>query len=127
MFSLKPKEGGSAMPTPSAAASGNLPMKIALVVCIVAIAAVGYSGYSTRVALEEKIAALEKAERDRPLDCVAADHDQRDSPRIEFGRVGSKRLLAGMLAPGNKLVSRKSGFLSVEMSPVTRYKYNAAP
>jgi hypothetical protein len=61
MFSLKPKEGGSAMATPAAPATGNLLMKIALVACIVAIAAVGYSGYSTRVALEEKIASLEKA------------------------------------------------------------------
>ena len=61
MFSLKPKEGGSAVATPPPDATGNLLMKIALVVCIVAIAAVGYSGYSTRLALEEKIATLETA------------------------------------------------------------------
>ena len=61
MFSLKPKEGGSAVVTPPPDSTGNLLMKIALVVCIVAIAAVGYSGYSTRVALEEKIATLETA------------------------------------------------------------------
>jgi len=37
-------------------------MKIALGICIAAIALVGYSGYSGRVALEEKIAALEHAD-----------------------------------------------------------------
>jgi chromosome segregation ATPase len=59
MFSLKPKEGGGA-PVPPASQEGSLMMKIALAVCIVAIAAVGYSGYSTRVALEEKVAVLEQ-------------------------------------------------------------------
>ena len=36
-------------------------MKIALAACIVAILGVGYSGYSTRIALEEKLASLEAA------------------------------------------------------------------
>lgn len=60
MFSLRPKEGGG---TPAAPApqEGSAIMKIALVVCIIAIAGVGYSGYSTRIALEEKITALEQA------------------------------------------------------------------
>src|SRR5262245_32315542 len=60
MFSLKPKAGGGPVQAPPAAETGSLIMKIALVVCIVLIAVVGYSGYSTRTALEEKIAALEK-------------------------------------------------------------------
>jgi chromosome segregation ATPase len=60
MFSLKPKEGGGAAVPPPAATGNDSIMKIALAVCIVAIALVGYSGYSTRVALEEKITALEK-------------------------------------------------------------------
>lgn len=36
-------------------------MKIALAACIVAILGVGYSGYSTRIALEEKLASIEAA------------------------------------------------------------------
>jgi chromosome segregation ATPase len=60
MFSLKPKEGGGTTvpPTPH---QGSPIMKIALGVCIAAIAALSYGGYSTRVALEDKIASLEKA------------------------------------------------------------------
>jgi len=76
MFILKPKEGGSAAVTPPPAATGNdLLMKIALVVCIVAIAAVGYSGYSTRLALEEKIAALESAHEKDVTDLQKASTD----------------------------------------------------
>jgi chromosome segregation ATPase len=60
MFSLKPKEGGGIVvpPTPQ---QGSPIMKIALGVCIAAIAVVGYASYSTKVALEDKIAMLEKA------------------------------------------------------------------
>ena len=60
MFSLKPKEGGGTV-VPPAPQQGSPIMKIALGICIAAIALVGYSGYSTRTALEEKIATLEHA------------------------------------------------------------------
>jgi hypothetical protein len=57
MFSLKPKEGGSAIP-PVPPRQGNW-MKAALALCLILIAGVGYSSYATRVALEERIAVLE--------------------------------------------------------------------
>jgi hypothetical protein len=57
MFSLKPKEGGSAIP-PAPPRQGNW-MKAALALCLILIAGVGYSSYATRVALEERIAVLE--------------------------------------------------------------------
>jgi len=60
MFSLKPKEGGGAY-VPPASQPGSSIMKIALGACILAIAIVGYSGYSTRVALQDKINSLEQA------------------------------------------------------------------
>jgi chromosome segregation ATPase len=57
MFSLKPKEGGSTgtKPTPQ---NSNLIIG-GLIVCILLIAGVGYSGYDTRVALQERVTALE--------------------------------------------------------------------
>ena len=65
MFSLKPKEGGSGnvMPPPPQQAPW---MKIALVVCLVAIAAVGYSGYSGKQELSDRIVVLE-AEHQKKL------------------------------------------------------------
>jgi chromosome segregation ATPase len=65
MFSLKPKEGGGAVvpPTPQTPTSqqGTSMTKIALGICGVAILGLGYNGYSTRVALEERISSLEQA------------------------------------------------------------------
>jgi chromosome segregation ATPase len=57
MFSLKPKEGGSAAaPAPP---PGNRGLIGALVVCILLIATVAYSGYNTRLVLEQRITSLE--------------------------------------------------------------------
>jgi chromosome segregation ATPase len=60
MFSLKPKEGGSANPPapPRQTNQGNW-MKVAIAVCVALIAGVGYSSYTTRLALEERITTLE--------------------------------------------------------------------
>ncbi len=59
MFSLKPKQGGSAIPpAPPNQGQGNW-IIVALVVCLVLIAGVGYSAYSTRATLEERITVLE--------------------------------------------------------------------
>jgi len=61
MFSLKPKEGGGTVTPPPIPQQGSSIMKFALIACGIAILGVGYSGYSTRVALEEKINTLEQA------------------------------------------------------------------
>jgi septal ring factor EnvC (AmiA/AmiB activator) len=60
MSSLRPKEGGSftAPPPPSPRPSSLIP--IVLTVVIIAIAAVAYAEYSTKTALEAKIASLEE-------------------------------------------------------------------
>jgi chromosome segregation ATPase len=50
-------------------------MKIALGICIAAIALVGYGGYSTRVALEEKIASLEKSSQKADGDITRLQKD----------------------------------------------------
>jgi chromosome segregation ATPase len=59
-FSLKPKEGGSATVPPAAPRQNNTPLLVAIAVCLVLIAGVGYSSYSTRTALEQRIASLEQ-------------------------------------------------------------------
>src|SRR5215475_3634434 len=61
MFSLKPKEGGATYQPPTASPQGNLIMKIAIGVCVLAILAVGYVGYSNNIALQQKIASVEDA------------------------------------------------------------------
>jgi chromosome segregation ATPase len=58
MFSLKPKEGGAAGAPPVPPKSNSMLIG-ALVVCVLLIATVGYSGYNTRLELEERITALE--------------------------------------------------------------------
>src|SRR5687767_4669130 len=57
MLSLKPKQGGTAAPPPPQ--GNNVFLKVALVLCLLLIAGVGYSSYSTRLALEARIAMLQ--------------------------------------------------------------------
>ena len=57
MFSLKPKEGGSQPPVSPQRQLTWIP--VVLVIAVLAIAGVAYSQYSTRVALETRIATLE--------------------------------------------------------------------
>src|SRR5581483_12441485 len=60
MFSLKAKEGGGTV-LPPAPPQGSSMTKLALGICGVAILGLGYNSYSTRVDLEDKIAALQQA------------------------------------------------------------------
>jgi hypothetical protein len=73
MFSLKPKEGGGAYVPPPTAQPGSSLMKIVLAVCIAAIAVVGFAGYSSKSALEQKIAALDHDHQ------TAVDKIQKDN------------------------------------------------
>ncbi len=57
MFSLRPKEGGAG--SGPAKPQSNTGMTVALIVCLLLIAGVGYSSYSTRITLEERISFLE--------------------------------------------------------------------
>jgi len=59
-FSLKPKEGGASGAPPSQPRQNNSLLLVALAVCVVLIAGVGYSSYSSRTALEQRIATLEQ-------------------------------------------------------------------
>src|SRR5262245_6838725 len=59
-FSLKPKEGGSSSMPPSQPRQSNSLLLVAIAVCLVLIAGVGYSSYSTRTVLEQRIATLEQ-------------------------------------------------------------------
>jgi peptidoglycan hydrolase CwlO-like protein len=59
-FSLKPKEGGSAGVPPVPPRQSNTLLMVAIAVCLVLIAGVGYSSYSARTALEQRIASLEQ-------------------------------------------------------------------
>jgi chromosome segregation ATPase len=61
MFSLKAKEGGGTVVPPSAPPQGSSMTKIALGICGVAILGLGYNSYSTKVELEDRIAALQQA------------------------------------------------------------------
>ncbi len=99
MFSLKPKEGGSTY-QPPAPQQGNLIMKIALGVCALAILAVGYAGYSNNVALQEKIAALEKA-------------NQQSVAKLEKD--------ATAMAADLQLVGKKLGVTSQELDAARKY------
>ena len=64
-FSLKPKEGGSASVPPAPPRQNNTPLLVAIAVCLVLIAGIGYSSYSTRTALEQRIASLEQELNDQ--------------------------------------------------------------
>jgi chromosome segregation ATPase len=59
-FSLKPKEGGSPGAPPAPPRQSSTPLLVAIAVCLLLIAGVGYSSYSTRTALEQRIATLEQ-------------------------------------------------------------------
>lgn len=77
MFSLKPKQGGSAIPPapPSQGHQGSW-MKLAIVVCLILIAGVGYSSYTMRTTLEERITTLEsqlKSQLDDQIKSVRKD------------------------------------------------------
>ncbi len=67
MFSLKPKVGGSSAPPPPPAPNTNL-LKGGIALCLILIAGMGYNSYATRVALEERIAGLEKQIADQLAD-----------------------------------------------------------
>lgn len=71
MFSLKPKEGGPSAPPPPPPPN-NLALKIGIGVCLVLIAGLAYSSYSSRTALEERIAGLEQQISDQADDMKAA-------------------------------------------------------
>jgi chromosome segregation ATPase len=64
-FSLKPKEGGSASVPPSAPNQNNRLLLVAFAVCLILIGGVGYSAYSTRNNLEQRIATLEQELNDQ--------------------------------------------------------------
>ena len=64
-FSLKPKEGGSASVPPAPPRQNNTPLLVAIAVCLVLIAGIGYSSYSTRTALEQRIAILAQVLNDQ--------------------------------------------------------------
>src|SRR5947208_16644047 len=57
MFSLKPKEGGATLPPPTPPA---MLWRLGTVLCLILILGVGYSLYSTRAGLEQRIAGLEE-------------------------------------------------------------------
>ena len=59
-FSLKPKEGGTASVPPAPPRQSNTLLFVAIAVCLVLIAGIGYSSYSSRTILEQRIASLEK-------------------------------------------------------------------
>lgn len=58
MYSLKPKEGGAAN-TPQPPRQSNTIFIVGIVLCLLLIAGVGYSSYTTRTALEQRISSLE--------------------------------------------------------------------
>jgi chromosome segregation ATPase len=62
---LKPKGGGSASVPPAPPRQNNTPLLVAIAVCLVLIAGIGYSSYSTRTALEQRIASLEQELNDQ--------------------------------------------------------------
>jgi len=78
-------------------------MKIALAVCIVAIVAVGYTGYSTRVALEDKISSLEHA------------NEKSD------GNITQLRKDATALASDIEVVSKKLGVTASDLVASRKY------
>src|SRR5690348_14793246 len=63
MFSLKPKEGGASAPPPPPPSTNLLKGGIAL--SLLLILGLGYNAYSTRMALEERIAFLEHQAADQ--------------------------------------------------------------
>ena len=64
-FSLKPKEGGAASMPPAPPRQSNALLLVGIAVCLLLIAWVGYSSYSTRNILEQRIATLEEQLNDQ--------------------------------------------------------------
>ncbi len=64
-------------------------MKIALAICIAAILAVGYNGYSTNSALEDKVAAL-KQENEKTVASIGKLQAQTTSMASDIEVVGKK-------------------------------------
>src|SRR4051812_47584254 len=58
-FSLKPKEGGSASAPPAPPRQSNIILIVGIALCLILIAGVGYSSYTTRTELEQRISVLE--------------------------------------------------------------------
>ena len=71
MFSLRPKEGGSAVPPPPPPPS-NILLKVGMVLSLILILAVGYVSYSTRTELERQIAGLQEELADQARAMKAA-------------------------------------------------------
>ena len=71
MFSLRPKEGGSAVPPPTPPPS-NILLKVGMVLSLILILAVGYVSYSTRTELERQIAGLQEELADQARAMKAA-------------------------------------------------------
>ena len=71
MFSLRPKEGGSAVPPPPPPPS-NILLKVGMVLSLILILAVGYVSYSTRTELEQQIAGLQEELADQARAMKAA-------------------------------------------------------
>src|SRR5262245_65695453 len=63
-FSLKPKEGGANTP-PAPPRQSNTLLFVGIAVCLLLIAGVGYSSYTTRTNLEQRIATLEEQLNDQ--------------------------------------------------------------
>ena len=59
MYSLKPKEGGAANTPPAPPRKSNTILIAGIVLCLLLIAGLGYSSYTTRIALEQRISNLE--------------------------------------------------------------------
>ena len=89
MFSLKPKVGGASSPPPPR--QSNTPLIVGIVVCLLLIAGLGYSSYTTRMALEERIAGLEQqlSEQDNSVKALRAkDSDIASDINVVTKRIG---------------------------------------
>lgn len=76
-FSLKPKEGG-ATSTPPPPRQSNTILIVGIVLCLLLIAGVGYSSYSARTALEQRISVLEQGLDDQGKAVKAVKTDATD-------------------------------------------------
>jgi chromosome segregation ATPase len=74
MFSLKPKEGGSAHTPPPPPPNTNL-LKGGIALALILIAGLGYAAYSTRTALQDRIGILEQqlADQTKAVSKLATD------------------------------------------------------
>jgi len=94
MFSLRPKEGGSAVPPPTPPPS-NILLKVGMVLSLILILAVGYVSYSTRTELERQIAGLQEELADQARAMKAARTQATDmAAELESARKFAERLRA---------------------------------